>query len=122
MKTTKSLIIIAIIAGLSGCAGRAANPVALNQLGDESKSCRQIKTELMTVENNIQRLIPQSDKTARNVALGVAGLVVWPAWLFMDLSNAEKEELHAYRARHDKLVALAERKNCTDCIASASRV
>lgn len=108
----KSLCLFYILLTLTGCAGRAANPITVNQFGDEQKSCQAIKSEVSSIENNIQRLIPETNKTGKNVVLGVAGLVVWPAWLFMDLSNAEKEEINAYRARHDRLVALAENKNC----------
>lgn len=112
MKLRQIVACIYISSLLTGCAGRAANPVAINQLGDERKSCQAIKSELRTIENKVQRLIPESNKTGRNVALGIAGLIVWPAWLFMDLSTAEKEEINAYRSRHDHLVTIAEAKQC----------
>lgn len=113
MRTIKAIAMICVAGILAGCAGRAANPVAVNQLGDETKSCQALKSELKSIENNVQRLVPESNKTGRNVALGVAGLVVWPAWLFMDLSTAEKEEINAYRSRYDRLVSIAEAKQCS---------
>lgn len=109
---TKFLIGLCIVSVLTGCAGRAPNPVTINQFGDEQKSCQALKNEMKMIENNVQRLIPQSDKTGKNVALGVAGLIVWPAWLFMDLSNAEKEEINAYRMRYDHLMTIAQSKQC----------
>ncbi|MBI2792931.1 MAG: hypothetical protein HYX61_13375 [Gammaproteobacteria bacterium] len=106
----KLISFLCAISLLAGCAGRAANPVTVNQFGDEKKSCQAIKSELRNIDNNVQRLIPESNKTGKNAALGVVGLIVWPAWLFMDLSNAEKEEINAYRNRHDRLVSIAEAK------------
>ena len=108
----KSACVMLLLLSLIGCAGRAANPVTINQFGDDQKSCPAIKSELKTIENNIQRLIPETNKTGKNVALGITGLIVFPAWFFMDLSNAEKEEVNAYRARHDRLVTIAEIKKC----------
>lgn len=111
LKKVTALTLIALT--LAGCAGRSAHPITVNQLGDEGKSCQTLQSELVRIENNIQRLIPEADKTGKNVALGVTGLIVWPAWLFMDLSSAEKEEINAYRARHDHLVTIAQSKQCT---------
>jgi hypothetical protein len=112
MKSTKFIALACIAAMISGCAGRAANPVAIHQFGDDGKSCQALKGELRNIENSVQRLVPQSEKTGKNVALGVVGVFVWPAWLFMDLSSAEKEEINAYRNRHDHLVSIAEAKQC----------
>src|SRR5690606_33755103 len=103
----KPLLVSLVFVSLVGCAGRTANPVMVYQQGDEQKTCQAISSEIRTIENNIQRLIPESEKTGKNIALGVAGLFVWPAWLFMDLSNAEKEEINAFRNRHDRLVSIA---------------
>lgn len=110
---------LCVISFLTGCAGRAANPVAINQFGDEGKSCRAINTELKIIENNVQRLIPESNKSGKNAALGAIGLFIPPAWLFMDLSTAEKQEINAYRKRHDHLVSIADAKNCSSQIANA---
>jgi hypothetical protein len=54
-------------------AGRAANPVAVNQYGDTVKSCKAIESELSFIDAEVTRLIPASEKTGKNVALGVAG-------------------------------------------------
>lgn len=109
---TKIISSLLIAATIAGCAGRSANPVMVSQFGDEAKTCQAIRSELTSIENNVQRLVPQTQKTGKNAALGVAGLFVWPAWLFMDLSTAEKEEINAFRARHDHLVRIAESKQC----------
>ena len=112
MNFYKSVAFLLIIGNLTGCAGRAANPVMIRQLTDEQKSCIMLKREISSIETNIQQLSPQSDKTSRNVALGIAGLFIWPFWLFMDLSSAEKEEINAYRIRYDHLMHIYHDKGC----------
>jgi hypothetical protein len=114
----KAISLLCISAILTGCAGRAANPVMVRQMGDNHKSCQMIQREISSIETNIQTLVPQSDKTGKNVALGIGGLFIWPMWLFMDLSSAEKEEINAYRMRHDHLLSLSQEKGCGTRMAS----
>lgn len=67
---------------------------------------------IKNTELEIQRLIPDTDKTGKNVALGVAGLLIWPIWFAMDFSDAEKIEVNALRQRYNHLVVLASEKEC----------
>ena len=48
--------------------------------------------------------MPDTKKTGKNVAIGAAGLIFWPAWFFFDFSDAEKMEIQAYRNRYNHLV------------------
>ena len=57
-----------------GCGGRAANPVMSSQYGDQNKSCNALRIELGQTEQELRRLMPETDKTGKNTALGVAGL------------------------------------------------
>lgn len=84
----------------------------VRRLDDTSLSCEEIKLEMRQIEMEMHRLVPETDKTSKNVGLGVAGLFFIPAWLFMDLSNAEKEEVNAYRQRYNVLEQLAKKKQC----------
>lgn len=68
-----SVALLSLCIGIYGCAGRTPNPVMPQQYGDEKKSCNAIKQELTFIEGEIQRIIPNADKTGSNVALGVAG-------------------------------------------------
>jgi len=95
-----------------GCAGRPANPVMVHQYGDEQRSCKALERELQFIEEEIARLIPETDKTGKNVALGVAGAFLLVPFFFMDLSKAEQIEVNAYRRRYNHLVILAGEKNC----------
>ena len=108
----KLITLIVILAMLSACAGRKARPVPLDQVGDNQRSCASIELEISQTQSEIQRLIPESDKTGKNVALGVAGAFLLVPWFFMDLSDAEKAEINAYQQRYNKLQVIAKEKEC----------
>lgn len=98
---------------LVGCAGRAARPVAADQVGDGQRSCAAIELEMGQIQTEIQKLTPESDKTGKNVGLGIAGAFLLIPWFFMDLSDAEKAEIAAYQQRYNKLQVLATQKKCS---------
>lgn len=110
----KRLIVWAISSILLiGCGGRAARPVAQDQVGDAQRSCAAIELEMGQIQSEIQKLVPESDKTGKNVGLGVSGFfLLGIPWLFMDLSDAEKAEMSAYQQRYNKLQVLATQKKC----------
>lgn len=97
---------------LAACAGRTPNPVSEYQYGDEKKSCERLRAEISTINGDIAALIPDADKTGKNVVLGVVGLWLIVPWFFMDFSEAEQVEINALRRRHNNLVAIASEKNC----------
>lgn len=105
--------IIALACFLTSCMGRPATPVNVRQVGDSKLSCSTIRTEMLNIEEDVRRLLPQSDKTAKNVGLGIAGLFLIVPWFFMDLSEAEKQEINAYQQRANHLERLAAEKNCS---------
>ena len=97
---------------LSACAGRTPNPVPQHQPGDESLTCKALKLELMNKQTKITNLIPQQDKMAKNIALGVAGAFVIVPWFFMDFSDAERVEIQSYQLRDNWLRTLYTKKKC----------
>ena len=111
----KKLLAVLLIASLSllGCAGRAANPVLQDQVGDNQKSCDVLQVEMAGIQSQIQKLVPESDKTSKNVGLGIGGLfLLGIPWFFMDLTDAEKAEINAYNMRYNKLMTIATQKKC----------
>ncbi len=102
---------------VSGCAGRAANPVMVAQYGDDRKSCEALQMAMSQTQQEISRLIPDTEKTGSNVALGVAGLFLIVPLFFMDFSESEKIEVNAYRQRYNHLALIATDKKCGDDIA-----
>lgn len=114
-KAVSLMIIFTIISPfLQGCAGKVANPVSAYQPYDGDLSCKSILYSMSEIDGNVRRLLPKSNKTGKNVALGVAGAIIfWPALFFMDFSDAEKVELAAYRERYERLGRLYESKRCS---------
>lgn len=112
---TRSILCLMMISMLTACSGRYAHPIMVNQLGDKNMTCEEIEHEMCQIQHEIRKLIPQSNKTGKNVGLGVAGLFFIFPWFLMDLTSAEKEEIQAYQQRYNALERLAIRKNC-DCL------
>ena len=88
------------------------NPVMIHQYGDDGRSCQALEREMLFIEDEIQRLIPQTNKTGANIVLGVTGFFLIVPWFFMDLSKAEQIEIDAYRRRLNQLLIIAGDKGC----------
>ena len=112
MNLKSGLMVLILTSLVVGCAGRAANPVMIQQYGDDKKTCQALETEMAFIQGEIQNLIPQTQKTGKNVALGVTGAIFIVPLFFMDLSQSEQEEVNAYRQRYNHLLILAGEKNC----------
>lgn len=112
MKSKIVIVLLMTVTIIAGCGGRAANPIMLQQYGDDRKSCRTLEQEMTLVQGEIQRLIPETEKTGKNVTLGVAGLFFIFPWFFMDLSKAEQMEVNAFRQRYNHLLIIATEKQC----------
>lgn len=110
-KKTNALFLICLI--LTSCMGKAPNPINVKNLDDENLSCDKIKVEISFLEEKIRRLIPDTEKTGSNVALGAAGLLFLPLWCFMDLSDAEKIEIEACRDRIGHLTSIYKDRKCS---------
>lgn len=106
-------LVLSVSIFVTACAGRAANPVLLDQVGDNQKSCETLQVEMSGIQSQIQKLVPESDKTGKNVGLGIGGFfLLGIPWFFMDLSDAEKAEINAYNMRYNKLMTLSTQKKC----------
>lgn len=107
-----TLIALLCCTTLAACGGRPANPVMVNQYGDSEKSCDALRYELASIEGEMQTLLPKTDKTGQNVALGVTGAFFIVPLFFMDFSQAEQQEYNAYRQRYNSLAIIAMEKGC----------
>ena len=114
LRRNLSAILIAsfLSAPLAACGGRDAMPVMVAQYGDSKKTCDSLEFEMTTIQSEIQRLMPNRDKTGKNVALGVAGYFLLVPWFFMDFKNAEAQEYEAFRQRYNHLATIAIDKRC----------
>lgn len=107
-----NIVVISALLMTAACAGRTPNPISEYQYGDEKKSCERLRAEISSINSEIATLLPDTDKTGKNVALGVAGAFLLVPWFFMDFSEAEQVEVNALRRRHNNLVAISAEKNC----------
>jgi hypothetical protein len=108
----KKLVFAVVIVALAGCAGRGANPIIVHQYKDHAKSCQALEQEMAFIESEVQRLVPQTEKIGKNVALGVTGAFFLVPLFFMDFTQAEQVEVNAYRQRYNHLAILATDKGC----------
>jgi hypothetical protein len=104
------MVAFAVFLLVTVCAGRAANSVMIQQYGDETKSCNALEREMDFIVSEISRLVPQTEKTGKNVALGITGAIFLVPLFFIDLSKAEQIEINAFRQRYNHLVIIASEK------------
>ena len=107
------LLIVMILFLTQSCAGRAAHPVQVAQSGDNKKTCKSLRKETKQIRQKIRRMIPAVKKAdkKRTLLMLSGGLLIIP-WFFLDLSDADKIETNAKRARHNYLVDVAKKRNC----------
>ena len=82
------------------------------QYGDSEKTCQELETELVFIQQEMQRIVPDTDNVAANVSVGVAGVFVNVPLFFKDLSKVKQIETKAYRKRHNNLMIIADDKRC----------
>ena len=107
------VLIVVVLFFVQGCAGRAAHPIKVTQSGDVKKTCNELRHETKKYRRNIKKMIPAvkaADKK-RTLLMLSGGLLIVP-WFFLDLSDADKIETNAKRARHNYLVDVAKKRNC----------
>ncbi len=98
---------------LSACGGREPNLIKVTRISDSNLSCTQLLIEIDDVENQVTKLTSeQSSKNKKNLGLQVAGVFLLVPYFFMDLSDTEKAEINAYRARYFHLIKLAKDSGC----------
>jgi hypothetical protein len=106
------VVVLSCVFIIVGCGGRAANPVMISQYGDQRKSCEALQMEMAQNHQEITRLLPETEKTGKNAALGVLGVFILVPWFFMDFSESEQIEVNAYRQRYNNLALIAMEKKC----------
>ncbi|NKB46490.1 MAG: hypothetical protein GKR77_01740 [Legionellales bacterium] len=112
LKSIQKGIIVLFSIALFACAGRTPNPIDVYQPNDNKLSCDQIKAEIQRNQKAMFALYPKTQKTGKNVALGVAGAFFIVPLFFMDFSDAEQIEIKAFQRRDEHLHKIAERKKC----------
>ena len=108
------VLIVVVLFFAQSCAGRAAHPVNVTQSGDVKKSCKSIRKETKQIRRNLKKMVPVIKKAdKKRTLLAVSGAVLFfIPWFFLDLTDADKIETNAQRARHNYLVDVAKKRNC----------
>ena len=107
-KILSVVVLLALVC--SSCGGRTANPVMVQQYGDRDMSVESLEMQMAMIEQEIKHKLPQTDKTGKNIALGVTGYFLIVPLFFMDFSHAEQIEIDALRQRYNYLLILAHEK------------
>ena len=107
------VLIVVVLFFVQGCAGRAAHPVKVTQSGDNKKTCKSLRKETKQIRRSMKKMIPAVKKAdkKRTLLMLSGGLLIIP-WFFLDLSDADKIETNAKRARHNYLVDRGVKRNC----------
>ena len=107
------VLIVMVLFFTQSCAGRAAHPVQIAQSGDVKKACKSLRKETKQIKRNIRRMIPAVKKAdkKRTLLMLSGGLLIVP-WFFLDLTDADKIEANAQRARYNYLVDRGVKRNC----------
>ena len=107
------VLIVVVLFFAQSCAGRAAHPVQVAQSGDNKKTCKSLHKETKKIRQKIKKMMPAIKKAdkKRTLLMISGGLLIVP-WFFLDLSDADKIEANAKRARHNYLVDRGVKRNC----------
>lgn len=110
---TVRFVTLFTLAVLVACAGRAPQTVALVQPTDQFMDCAAISIEAQANNTKLEQLgVEEGNKTAQNVAAGVAGLFIWPLWFAMDFQGAAGKEVTAINSRNQYLAVMAAQRRC----------
>lgn len=104
--------VLLILLLFSSCGGRTANPIQVTKISDGNLSCVQLINEITYIDQEVRKLTKTADKQPKNVALLTAGAFFIVPYFFVDLQEAEKQEINALRARYFHLTRLARNQNC----------
>ena len=107
------VLIVVVLFFVQSCAGRAAHPVKVTQSGDNKKTCKSLHKETKKIRQKVKKMIPAVKKAdkKRTLLMVSGGLLIVP-WFFLDLTDADKIETNAERARHNYLVDIVKERNC----------
>ena len=107
------VLIVIVLFFVQGCAGRAAHPVQVAQSGDNKKTCKSLRKETKKIRQKVKKMLPAVKKAdkKRTLLMLSGGLLIVP-WFFLDLTDADKIEANAQRARYNYLVDRGVKRNC----------
>jgi hypothetical protein len=114
MSIRKIVSAVALAAVASACAGRDPQMIAIVQPQDATSDCSAITAQINANTEHMAALNKESSNTTSgNVALGVAGAILfWPALFAMDFKDAAGKEAASLAQRQSYLAQLATQRGC----------
>ena len=112
MQNLKAIVLVVALVGLSACAGREPAQIPVVQAQDHLSDCAAITAEINANQERIASLSKESSNTkAGNVALGVAGAILfWPMLFAMDFKDASGKDAAALQSRNSYLATLSTQR------------
>lgn len=109
----KKLLLLGLALTLTACAGRDPKPVPLQSQFDGSMTCDALALEKQANQRLLAHLAEeQNNEEAYNLVVSGLALVVLPAVLAYDLSNAEQVESDSLINRNSRINALRVARGC----------
>jgi hypothetical protein len=94
---------------LSGCGGRAAQPIQVRAPGDEHRSAEGLEIAISRMDDEIAAKREKRQTIfIGNVACGITGFFIIVPWFFMNFKDAEGTEIEALKQRKEWLTSIAE--------------
>jgi hypothetical protein len=111
---SKVLLGTVLVTQLAACGGRDPQNIPVVQAQDAGLDCNAIIAETTYNNQRITALTKeQGNTTGGNVALGVAGAILfWPMLFAMDFKGAAGKDMAAVQARQQYLATLAGQRAC----------
>lgn len=107
----RSIFLALVITTLAGCGGRTPQPITVASRYDREMSCADLETEIDQNNARLQALAAEKGVTlTKNVAVGAAGILFFPIWFALDLSDAAGQEISQLQARQTYLAEMSGRK------------
>ncbi|MGE3228415.1 MAG: hypothetical protein AB7J30_03150 [Hyphomicrobium sp.] len=95
-------------------------PLPIFLASDQQLDCSAIEAEAKLNNERITTLaVEQNWKLGQNMAAGIVGFMMWPAWLALDFQDAAGKEAKALSLRNEYLLTLAEER-CQPAMQTAS--
>lgn len=112
-KTVVALTLGAV--NMCGCTPKAENvaPDFVSKDKYETLSCSALTSERNDVVRQVNTLSAEQNKGAKDDAVAVAaGILVWPAFIYLAKDNDKSEQLASAKGEYDALTAQMKEKGC----------
>ena len=116
MRKNSYLTIVLILLAINGCAKKSQDikPSYVPTIEYSDKSCRQLKSEVLSINREMRVIAGVQDDTASKdaVAMGVGLVIFWPALFFLANGDDNERQIAELKGRYDSVKLVSKRKKC----------